>query len=131
MAQVIDVRECLLKHVADADGSPLEKRVYGSRIPEKPSFPCGSISVISDSGTYLLSGRRGSSRYRLQVDVISDNEVQASRSANWLVSFLDGYRGTMGDLLSGRVIANLISDAPMPDQKLFRRLVNVEIYING
>jgi hypothetical protein len=108
-----------------AVSTAIAQRYYIDRIPDGVGYPLIKAQTISDVGYRTQSGTFGGTAL-IQLDVWDDDKPTCNQTAETLRSWLDNYKGGMGDLDVTIQIRNMPS-SPDSDTKLFRRILEAQI----
>lgn len=74
-------------------------RIYATVIPQNATYPCVSVSTVSEATVKQMSGySSGLADARIQLDCWAENEDAAFQVADLIRNYLDGYSGTVANI---------------------------------
>jgi hypothetical protein len=108
----------------------LDHRITGDDVPDGQTYPYAYLWEVTSPQNYSHQGESG--RVALvQCDVVSDTIIGVDEAKRTIKSALSGYRGMMGDVNVGFCFVNEASVPKDPDQKAYRRILELTLATNN
>lgn len=106
-----------------------DHRITGDDVPDGQSYPYAYLWEVTSPQNYSHQGESG--RVALvQCDVVSDTIIGADEAKRTIKTALDGYRGMMGEVSVGYCFVSTASVPKDPDQKAYRRILEITLATN-
>lgn len=109
-------------------GITFSGRLHWNVTPDGTNYPYIRATTVTDK-PLNYQNKRGSGRLgkaTIQLDIWDNDKVGVNLAAEQLRTFLDGYRGPMGDY----EVRMFVTDVPSSweeEQRAFRRILEVEV----
>jgi len=127
-----EVKSNIIKHLMN-DASVFAvfgNRITGDDVPDGQTYPYAYLWIVTSPQQYHHGG--DSVRTVLvQCDVISDTITGADDGAQLIKTSLSGFRGQMGSMNVGYCFVNFRDVPKDPDQRAYRRIIEIEIGTNN
>jgi hypothetical protein len=107
-----------------------DHRITGDDVPDGQSYPYAYMWEPNSNRIYTHQGA-GGREVLVQCDVVSDTIIGVDLAKRTLEDALTGYRGMMGEVMVGKCEVNTVSVPKDPDQKAYRRILEINIGTNS
>ena len=126
-----EVKTAIVKHLMN---NATVKAAFGNRItvekvPDKQTYPCAVLWTVTAPRSYTHQGPAGRMPL-IQIDVFDDDQTGADANSLLIENALSGYRGAIGDLNAGFVSVNRGPDMWNPEERNYRRILEVTVRTN-
>ena len=110
--------------------SVFANRITGDDVPDGQAYPYAYMWEVTSPQQYHFTGKSGRI-VLVQCDVIDDDSAGVDLAKRTIFDALSGYKGQMGDVKVGRCFVSEASVPKDPDQKSYRRILEIEIGTNN
>jgi len=102
----------------------VDSRIYGLKLPQKPTLPALVITKIDGNDRYSTEGSTGPTQGRFQIDCWADHLGEARTVSKAVNNILSGYKGIAGDELIQGSFVQTETDGHDWELKTFRRMLD-------
>ena len=122
-----DLRVSLRLHAISREeiNASINSRFHIDRLPETVTMPCIRLRTVNDTPMTNRSAK-GLGRAVYQLEVYSEDTIEATQIALTLLDVYDGYQGAIGSF-DTRILAQDIPGDWGPAERLFMRMVEMDV----
>ena len=101
-------------------------RIYVNLAPDKTAYPYALIKRVAESSLHTITDRFGSEAI-IQIDVYDDDLEDCMTNANLIEEEIAGHSGAVEDIDECLIFTTNIMDSWIPDQRIFRCMIQAEV----
>ena len=126
-----EIKTAIISHLNNTPAvfAAFGNRITSERVPDKQTYPYAVLWTVTAPKKYNHQGESGRTPM-IQIDVFDDDAAGADANALLIDNALSGYKGMLGSLNAGYVFVNRGPDMWNPDERNYRRILEVAIGTN-
>ena len=101
-------------------------RIHVNFVPDTTVYPYALIRRVTESSLHTITDRFGSEAI-IQIDVYDDDLEDCMTNANLIEEEIAGYSGAVEDIDECLIFTTNIMDSWVPEQRIFRCMIQAEV----